>query len=50
MDAADAETGPSFDHAAWRTGLGTLVGYGLILAVMTAILFLVPYAVFTTLG
>jgi|GEM_PF-783384 len=50
MDAADADQRPQFDHAAWRTGFGTLAGYALILVVMTAVLFLVPYLVFTTLG
>jgi hypothetical protein len=50
MDAADSDAGSTFDHAAWRTGLGTLAGYALILLVMSAVLFLVPYAVFATLG
>ncbi|WP_280177945.1 hypothetical protein [Halorussus marinus] len=35
-----------FDHPSWKTALGTLAGYGLILLVMTAVLFLVPYAIF----
>lgn len=35
-----------FDHPSFATALGTVSGYLLILAVMTALLFLVPYAVF----
>lgn len=50
MDAADTDGGPNFDHAAWRAGVGTLAGYGIILVVMTAVLFLVPYVVFTLFG
>lgn len=50
MDTADAESTPSFDHAAWRTGLGALAGYTLILLVMTVVFFLVPYFVFYSLG
>ena len=38
-----------FDHPAWLTAAGTLAGYGLILAVMFALLFVVPYLVFATL-
>ena len=37
-----------FDHSAWLTAAGTLAGYGLILAVMFALLFVVPYLVFAT--
>lgn len=33
-------------HAATRTFIGTAVGYGLILVVMTALLFVLPYFVF----
>ncbi|WP_282102516.1 hypothetical protein [Halovivax limisalsi] len=38
--------GDQFDHPAWLAGLGTVVGYGLILALLTVLLFLVPYAIF----
>ena len=38
-----------FRHPAWSTGLGTVIAYGLILAVFTVVLFLVPYLVFTAL-
>ena len=50
MDAEDADTGSVFDHAAFRTGISTIAGYTIILLVMFAILFLVPYAVFAMLG
>lgn len=33
-------------HPAFRTVAGTLAGYGLLLVVMTVLLFLVPYAIF----
>lgn len=35
-----------FDQPAFRAALGTLAGYGIVLAVMTVLLFLVPYAIF----
>lgn len=35
-----------FDHPAFRAAAGTLAGYGLLLLVMTVVLFLIPYAVF----
>lgn len=35
-----------FDHPSFATALGTISGYLVILAVMTALLFLVPYALF----
>jgi len=38
-----------FDHPAWMTGLGTAVGYGLILVVLFVALFIVPFLVFTVL-
>jgi len=38
------------DHDAFRTGAGTFLGYGLILIVMTVLLFLVPYLLFTLLS
>ena len=50
MDTADSESGPVFDHDSFRTIASTTVGYLLILIVMFAILFLLPYAVFVTFG
>jgi hypothetical protein len=38
-----------FDHPAWLTGAGTVVGYGLILLVLFVALFAVPYLVFSVL-
>ena len=38
-----------FDHPAWLTALGTFVAYGVILLVMTLLLFLLPYAMFVAL-
>jgi hypothetical protein len=38
-----------FDGPAWVTAAATLVGYGLVLAVLFALLFVVPYFVFATL-
>lgn len=38
-----------FDHPAWLTAAGTVGGYAVILAVMTVLLFLVPYLIFATL-
>ncbi|WP_256504372.1 hypothetical protein [Halorussus salilacus] len=38
-----------FDHPSWWTALGTFAGYGLILLVMTVVLFLVPYAIYAGL-
>jgi hypothetical protein len=35
-----------FEHPSWLTAAGTLVSYGLILAVMFVLLFVVPLAVF----
>ncbi len=39
----------AFDHPAWMTGVATVVGYGLILAVLFVALFVVPYLVFVAL-
>ena len=50
MDAADTEHGPAFDHSSFRTILSTLAGYGVILVVMTALFFLLPYAAFVVFG
>lgn len=38
-----------FRHPAWRTAAGTLVGYGIILAVLTLLLFGLPYLLFVFL-
>ncbi len=38
-----------FNHPSFFTAFGTVFGYLLILAVMTLVLFLVPYAFFTFL-
>lgn len=40
----------AFDHEAWRTAVGTGVGYGLILAVLFVALFVLPYLAFAVLG
>jgi hypothetical protein len=36
----------AFDHPVWRAAGGTLLGYGVVLLMMTLLLFLVPYAIF----
>lgn len=36
------------DHPAFRTALGTLAGYSIVLLVMTLVLFLIPYAIFAS--
>lgn len=36
-------------HPAWVTGIATVVSYSLILAVLTAAVFLIPYLVFVFL-
>lgn len=38
------------DHPAWMTIGGTLVGYGVVLAVIFVLLFVVPYGLWTVLG
>jgi hypothetical protein len=38
-----------FDHPSWLTAAGTFAGYGLLLAAMTVVLFLVPYGLFRAL-
>lgn len=38
-----------FDHPAWLAAIGTFVGYGVILVVMTIVLFLIPYLIFWAL-
>jgi hypothetical protein len=32
-----------FDHPAWVTAIGTVIGWGLVLAVVTLVLFVLPY-------
>ena len=39
----------TFNHPAWRTLGGTLAGYLLLLGVMTTLLFVVPFLVFSSL-
>lgn len=36
----------ALDHPSFTTALGTVFGYLVILAVMTVVIFLVPYAFF----
>jgi hypothetical protein len=36
-----------YKHPAWMTGVATAVSYGLILALMFALLFVVPYLLVT---
>jgi len=38
-----------FDHPAVRTGLLTAVGYGVVIATLFVIMFVVPLLVFTSL-
>lgn len=38
-----------FEHPAWATAAGTVGGYLLLLAVMTLLLFAVPYLLFVGL-
>ena len=38
-----------FGHPAWVTALATVVSYSLILAVLTAAVFVIPYLVFSVL-
>ena len=47
MDVVDLKE--EYDHPAWLTAAGTFVAYGLILGVMTVLLFAIPYAVFLLL-
>jgi hypothetical protein len=39
-----------FDHPAWATAAATLASYGLILALLFALLFVVPYLAFSGLA
>lgn len=36
----------ALDHPVWRAVVGTALAYGLLLVVMTLLLFLLPYAIF----
>ena len=38
-----------FKHPAWVSAVGTIVGYALILAVLTVLLFVIPWLVFAAL-
>lgn len=38
-----------FEHPAWLSAAGAVVGYGIILAIMTAALFVIPWFVFSAL-
>lgn len=37
------------DHPAWLTAVGVGLGYGVVLAVIFAVLFVLPYLAFTAL-
>jgi len=39
-----------FDHDAWETAVGTLLGYALIVLVMFLVLFVLPFVIFETFG
>ena len=47
MDVADLKE--EHDHPSWLTAAGTFVAYGLILGVMTLVLFGLPYLIFSLL-
>ncbi|MFT4945124.1 MAG: hypothetical protein ACI9K3_001065 [Halovenus sp.] len=36
-------------HPAWVTGIATVISYSLILALLTAAVFLIPYLIFSVL-
>ena len=38
-----------FEHPAWKTAIGTFVTYAVIVAIMTVLLFGIPYLLFSTL-
>lgn len=38
-----------FEHPAWLTAIGTGIGYLIILAIMTVVLFALPWLVFALL-
>ncbi|MFB6082170.1 MAG: hypothetical protein ABEJ67_05045 [Halanaeroarchaeum sp.] len=37
---------PALDHPAWRSSLGVVVGYAIVLLTIFVLFFLVPYALF----
>ncbi|WP_254838173.1 hypothetical protein [Natronomonas marina] len=47
MNVADLRE--EYDHPAWFTAAGTFLAYGLVLAVMTLLLFGLPWLIFTLL-
>lgn len=38
-----------FDHPAWFTAVGTLLGYGIVLLILFVLLFVIPLAIFVAL-
>ncbi|WP_222919533.1 hypothetical protein [Natrinema sp. SYSU A 869] len=38
-----------FEHPSWLTAAGTGIGYGLILALLVLVMFIVPWLVFSAL-
>lgn len=40
---------PDLTHPAWLTSIGTLVGYGVILGILTLFIFVIPTLVFAAL-
>lgn len=36
-----------FDHPAWLSAVGTVLGYGIILTLLTIVLFVGPYLLFS---
>lgn len=40
---------PDVTHPAWLTGIGTLIGYGVILGILTLFIFVLPTLVFSAL-
>ncbi len=44
MDVADLTD--EYDHPAWFTAIGTFLAYGVILVVMAAVLFGIPWLIF----
>ena len=50
MSRSPERTGmPEVDHPAWRTAAGTVGGYLVLLAVLTVLLFVLPYLLFVVL-
>jgi len=48
MSASDLRE--RFEHPSWSTVAGTVASYGVILLVMFAVLFVLPFLVFLLLG